>query len=75
MTQPPTSPHVSAATQKPAATCKGCGAAIAWITTLKGKAMPCDPGAVNVVTEDGQLVRGYIPHWATCPKAGQFKRR
>lgn len=41
--------------------CRGCAAAIAWITTPAGKAMPVDP--------DG------TPHWATCPKAKDFKRR
>ena len=27
-------------------TCRGCGASIVWITTLKGKSMPCDAKAV-----------------------------
>lgn len=40
--------------------CKGCGASIAWIRTTAGKAMPVDG--------DG------TPHWATCPKASQFKK-
>ena len=26
--------------------CKGCGASIVWITTAKGKSMPCDATAV-----------------------------
>jgi hypothetical protein len=44
----------------PAAACKGCGAAIAWVKTPAGRAMPVDA--------DG------TPHWATCPQAPQFKR-
>ena len=41
-----------------------------------------------VVTKNGQVVKcefegdmakstgiGYVPHWATCPKAGEFRRR
>jgi len=55
------------------AKCRGCGAEIIWLQTEKGKPMPCDPGKVTVVTEKGQVVSGYIPHWATCPKAKEFK--
>ena len=39
--------------------CRGCQAQIFWIKTEAGKNMPLDP--------DG------IPHWATCPKADQFR--
>jgi len=41
-------------------TCKGCGAAILWVTTKNGKAAPYDP--------DGET------HWATCPNAKRFKK-
>ena len=51
-------------------TCKGCGAPIVWITTTKGKAMPCNAEAVDyqenkkgaslIVTEAGNVVRGDI---------------
>lgn len=41
--------------------CKGCGARIAWILTPTGNKMPVDA--------DGS------PHWASCPKASDFKRR
>lgn len=41
-------------------TCKGCGAAILWVTTKNGK-----PTLYDL---DGET------HWATCPKAGDFKR-
>ena len=40
--------------------CSGCGRGIYWVFTKNGKRMPVDP--------DGQ------PHWATCPKAKEFKR-
>lgn len=42
----------------------------------------------NIVTPNGEVIScelygdpetvtgiGYIPHWATCPKAGEFRRR
>jgi len=45
----------------PTATCKGCGEFIKWILTKNGKNMPVDA--------DGK------PHWATCKKADQFRRR
>lgn len=55
-------------------TCKGCGKEIEWIRTEAGKQMPVDPDPVTVVLKDGRVVRGYIPHWATCEKAQEFKR-
>ena len=41
-------------------TCKGCGAAIEWWITPRGKKMPTDYGTAT-------------PHWSTCPKAQDFK--
>ena len=54
--------------------CKGCGAEIVWIKTTAGKAMPCDLNKMTIVTESGETVTGYIPHWATCPAAKSFKK-
>lgn len=34
--------------------CKGCGAAITWITTKAGKNMPVDPDPVMVIEGDGR---------------------
>lgn len=42
-------------------TCRGCGAPIIWKRTRSGKWTPEDP--------DGK------PHWATCPKSKDFKRK
>ncbi len=50
-------------------TCRGCGAPIAFIKTVKGKSMPVNPDAVyfvqggefNVVTLDGEVFRGRAP--------------
>lgn len=55
--------------------CRGCGVYIEWVKTTKGKWMPVDPALVTVVTKDGDTVRGYIPHWSTCPKAAAFKTK
>ncbi len=54
--------------------CKGCGAEIVWIKTKSGKAMPCDTNKVIIVTDEGETVAGYTPHWATCPAAKRFKQ-
>ncbi|MDI6872127.1 MAG: hypothetical protein QME79_12445 [Bacillota bacterium] len=57
------------------ATCKGCGKQIEWIETPAGRRMPVDPGRVVVVTDEGQVVTGRLPHWASCPARDQFKRK
>lgn len=71
------------------ATCRGCGARIIWMPTAKGKAMPVDAkpnpdgnmilrngallfGATAEHLRDGEQLR--MPHWATCPQSGKFKR-
>ena len=55
-------------------TCRGCGVYIEWIKTTAGKDMPVDPAEITIVTATGETKRGFIPHWATCPKANQFKK-
>lgn len=70
--------------------CKGCGAEIFWVKTMKGKSMPVDlaewswsesDGNITLVTGDGRIITkpkagdsGYLPHWASCPKAKTFKK-
>lgn len=44
-----------------AARCRDCDAVIYWVKTPHGRNMPVDP--------DGQ------PHWGSCSKADQFKRK
>lgn len=56
------------------AKCKGCQADIVWIKTTNGKNMPCDPKKVVIVTENGETVSGYTPHWATCSQYKKFKK-
>lgn len=42
------------------AKCRGCGADIEFWLTPKGKHIPLDAGTME-------------PHWATCPKADDFR--
>lgn len=56
------------------ANCRGCGAEIIWFKTKNDKSMPCDANKVTIITENGETVTGYIPHWTTCPKYKQFKK-
>ena len=44
--------------------CRGCGFAIEWWETPKGKKMPMD------VLADGTCES----HWGTCPKAKEFRK-
>lgn len=69
--------------------CKGCGQPMLWYPTTKGRMMPIDPVSVedgNFVIEDGivrVLQKGelfppkerYKSHYATCPKAAEFRRK
>lgn len=54
--------------------CKGCGASIRWVVTKGGKQMPVETTMTTVVTAQGEVVRGYEPHWPKCPKACDFKK-
>ena len=53
---------------------KGCGRPIVWVTMASGKKMPCNPLVLQVVTDGGQVVRGRISHYATCPHAGSHRK-
>ena len=54
--------------------CRGCQAEIVWVKTVSGSNMPADPDLVSIITVAGELVRGHIPHFVTCPEAARFKR-
>ena len=54
--------------------CKSCGAPIEWQKTARGTAMPVDPWYVTIVTDKGQVVKGRISHFATCPNADQHRK-
>jgi len=57
------------------ATCKGCGVEIEWVFTESGKKMPVNKPMLTVVTRDGKVVQGQESHFASCPKADEFRRR
>jgi hypothetical protein len=65
-------------------TCNGCGAAIRWAITPNGRRMPVDAKPEKrIVLDDVRLgddpptarvVDTYVSHFATCPKAQQFRK-
>jgi len=62
--------------------CKGCGAEIEWSKTEAGKAVPLNKPPekrfIMFVKPDGleyvKLVETWVSHFATCPKANDFRR-
>jgi hypothetical protein len=67
--------------------CKGCGQAIEWHKTAEGKNIPIDPephedGNLTfdermrvVYAAKGSKPRMYKSHFATCPKAAEFRKK
>lgn len=55
--------------------CKGCGQEIIFITSKTGRHIPCDPKPMSLVSLAGDIVQGYMPHWANCPEADRFKKK
>lgn len=58
--------------------CKSCHAEIKWVDTKTGKKMPLDAkpfSAVQVKEGIGEVIQVYMPHWGTCPSAGQHRRK
>jgi len=66
------------------AKCKGCGAEIRWVKMETGENMPLDAKSVNMTRifpnyqplydlYEAYTVDVYMPHWATCPNAKDFK--
>ena len=56
------------------AKCSGCGEDIVFIDTVAGRKMPCNTRVVVITADDGQTYRGRVSHFATCPKAQQFRK-
>lgn len=54
--------------------CKKCKAKIRWLKTKKGKWMPVDTDLITIITMEGETIKGYIPHWASCPNAEEFRK-
>jgi len=55
-------------------TCKKCKAKIRWIRTKKSQWMPVDFRLITIITLEGEVVKGFIPHWATCPNVEEFRK-
>jgi|GEM_PF-2764315 len=53
--------------------CKNCQRRIYWVATETRKTMPVDPEIITVISENGSIVRGRVPHWFTCPNIEQHK--
>jgi len=63
--------------------CRGCGAEIIWAITEQGKRIPLDAKderrfivGVNQADDEVEAVlcKTYTTHFATCPKADQFRK-
>ena len=67
--------HQDQPVKRKGGTCRGCGIYIEWIKTKAGKDMPVDPEGATIITEDGEVKKGFIPHWVTCPKADNFRKK
>lgn len=61
-------------------TCKGCAKEIIWFKNENDKAEPFDvrPARVLVNTAEGEkptTVKAHLPHFVTCAKAENFKKK
>lgn len=70
--------------------CRGCGKEVIWLKTKNGRDIPCDPAIIEapkennhvLILESGDVVhhppegtKGRISHFATCPRAGAFRKK
>ena len=67
--------------------CRGCGANITWAKTERGKTIPLDmPAEMRFVLvsffdrndapyQQAIMHKTYTSHFATCPKAAEFRRK
>lgn len=51
--------------------CRSCGAAIVWITTDHGKAMPLSVATI----EERDGFKYALPHFADCPQAKEWSHK
>ena len=54
--------------------CKKCGESIHFVPTTQGKLMPCEVNIITIITIEGELKQGYIPHWDKCPGADEVRK-
>ena len=57
--------------------CKLCGKPIIFVSMSSGRLMPCDADSetTTISVATGETLRGFIPHWATCPDADKFRKK
>lgn len=57
--------------------CRTCGAEIAWVKMTTHGNMPVDSDSkekrICILNHIGHVLDTYIPHWATCPNAKEWK--
>lgn len=56
--------------------CQGCGKWIVWFVTSNGKRMPVDEETTEPTDAQHQLdLKRHVSHFATCPKAAEYRRK
>jgi hypothetical protein len=55
--------------------CLRCRAPIYFIKMKSGRFMPVNEEILTIVTDDGRMETGRIPHWATCEFANEFRKK
>lgn len=60
--------------RSPAATCKSCGAAVVWVQTVGGRAMPLDAATCDPKAVEFDPAKGHISHFATCKDAARWRQ-
>ncbi len=54
--------------------CRSCGAEVVWIYGATRR-MICDPKVITIVTDTGEILKGRISHFATCPDADKWRKK
>ena len=60
------------------AKCRSCGAPLKWVEMASGKKMPLNEkpvGMVQVKEGIGEIIEVHMPHWATCPKSEEHRKK
>lgn len=72
--------QVVLSTRREGKPCEACGAPLVWYRTKQGKQMPCNADAKPHAQQgflgppEYGLIDAKYSHFATCPKADQFRR-
>lgn len=55
-------------------TCRSCQRPIRWVKTRNGKSMPVDDKIVTIITQNGDVMKGWQSHFVSCPASEQYRR-